>query len=337
MFIRVLVSLLSSYAWAYMNIFVGTRLGLEGQNFDITASNFPSTLTSTLTFIQDATYDNNSTYTPTSKTSSNAARTTGQLGIDWQPYKTVTLRTSAFMYLGHQSLIDKQYLIYNPALITVDNSTFMYTSPDGSSYYPMPGIMPQSQELICWTQKPYYGMYIAALYNVSNRFSVGPSYSNANITIQSTETLQYIAPNSLTTTAASVNSQPTYSATLKYNQTMIGMLSTYRLYPSTNINFSFETTKNHDFAQKAIYFNTVNTERNLPTSTEVSTALTTSSNWNGLTDNNGTYTCTYGSDCLLSQSANYTTSPYININRVITRYSLGFDFYVNETKWANNQ
>ena len=232
------------------------------------------------------------------------------LGYDISSCEMFSLRLKAFSTLGNRSLINKQYYMYAPglttSLVTLDQIT-------------LNGILPNSTEMVQITQRPAYGIFISTLYRLSDRFSIGPSYSISRTQLQSYE---YLA-----NTSASASSLPYYLGTFMLKNQTFGALWTYKINNQSSMHLGLEASKQGSVAKKEIYFNSTNTSRILPTSTNV-----TLSNWNGI---NSAGECIAGADCSLETSKSYESAPYLNLSRILTRISIGVDFFLGQSSWLS--
>lgn len=324
LFIAILAAILSSFAFAFESQFhLSTDLGLEGQSFDLASHNFPSVNYNgnhyTVQLIQDTNYQatldlTGSTYTPVSKLASDAARLRLAAGFDVNTGNLLTWRFDLFSSLGNRSLANKQYYMYAPGI-----SPSMVT-PSGVT---LPSVLPNSTEMVQLTQGRNYGLFISALYRLSDRHSIGPSYALSRSKIDSSEYLQYDP-------SSSASALPYYNGSFTLNNQLLGAMWLYKISPQTGMHVRFESSKQYDIAKKEIYFTRsgdVITGRSLPLSSSVS-----SSNWNGIScDKDHNCVCEAGADCSLDASKSYETAPYISLSRILTRISVGFDFAMGGT------
>lgn len=327
LFIAIWALILPAVTFAFeSNFYISTDLGIENQSFDLTSVNFPTVSYNgssyTVSLVQDtfyhATLDNtDSTYTPSSKLASNAARFTLGAGWDLNAGELLTLRAKFFSSVGNRALVNTRYYMYAPgistSLTTVDN-------------VPLPNILPNSTEMIQITQGPNYGLFFASLYKVSDRYSVGPSYALTRSRLDSSE---YLLNESNT-----ASSLPYYTGSLTLKNQAFGALGIYRITNQTNLYIGIESSKQYHLARKEIYFTndgSAITGRDMPSFSNVTT-----SNWNGVECINDVCSCTAGSDCTLTGSgANYTTAPHLNLSRILTRFSIGFDFSIGQSDWQS--
>lgn len=326
MFIALFAILLPAFTFAFeSNFFVSTDLGLEGQAFDITSINLPPVTYGGQSFpmklIQDTNYlatldITDSTYSPVSKTDSNAVRLTFGAGFDTHAGGLITLRLKAFSSFGDRALVNKQYYMYAPGVTTDLINT------DGVE---LPGVVEYSTEMIKFTQGPNYGIFVAPLYRLSDRFSIGPSYAISHSKISSSEYL-----NAVNGTSGASTSIPFYVGTFTVKNQAFGGLWVYQITHQTSMHIGIESSKQNTFAQKEIYFTGSGSSivRDNPSSTS-----STSSNWNAISCSKDTCTCNAGSDCgyQTGSTLSYDNAPHLHMTRLLTRISIGMDFSVGST------
>lgn len=297
--------------------FISSGLTLENQSFDITSVNFPQSNSYTMSLLQDSAYNatmdpTDSTITPSSLIASSNIRPYFALGYDFNYISMLTVRSKIFTSLGNSQTLNVQYIMYAP---------FLEASPlVTTSGVTLTNVLANSTEMINITQGPTIGITLAPLVRFSDRFSLGPSYTVTRTNWQSSEYLYNVnnSPN-----------LPYYTGSVSIQSNIFGAISTYKLNHKTSMTLSLESNIQKQLAQKEIYFNTDSdgiVSRNLPSSTTVTT-----SNWNGISCNNqNTCTCQAGADCSLNASQAYSVAAHLNLDRVLTRISLGFDFMLGE-------